>query len=92
LNQNPLAAAGVLIRKFGERIEGGWEIFIPSRMLDELGGNAQIIVEPYFQADGVRLKIFLNKTIEGEWREVTEDGDSGSGCLQHSEADDETPA
>jgi hypothetical protein len=88
INQNPLAALALFIRKFGERIAGGWEIFIPEEKINELGENAQIIVEPDFVRKGFKYKFFLNALIEGEGKV----NDSESGLVQHPKTDDQTPA
>jgi hypothetical protein len=93
MQQDPLAALGLLIRKFGYRIDGGWEVFIPEGVIQELGPNAQIQVEPDWQRKGFKFKVFVNQIVDGTWSEVKEDGsDSSGGPNQLAKTDDQTPA
>jgi hypothetical protein len=68
---------GLLIRKFGYRIDGGWEVFVPEGVLQELGPRAQIQVEPDVQRKGFKFKVFLNTVVDGTWSEVKDDISSG---------------
>jgi hypothetical protein len=68
---------GLLIRKFGYKIDGGYEVFVPERVIQELGPNAQIQVEPDFQRKGFKFRVFLNKVVQGTWSEVKDDISSG---------------
>jgi len=77
MQQDPLAALGLLIRKFGQRIAGGWEIFIPEKAIQELGPHAQIQVEPDAERKGFKFRVFLNTTIQGTWSEVKDDISGG---------------
>lgn len=93
MNQNPLAALGLLIRKFGERIAGGWEIFIPEEKINELGQNAQVVVEPDLVRRGFKYKFFLNALIEGEGKYAEGEGghvDGESGLVQHPKTDEDS--
>ena len=93
MQQDPLAALGLLIRKFGRKIDGGWEIFISQKKVMELGGSAQIQVEPVPARNGFKFKVFFNQTIEGQWSEHKDDvSESGSRPDQPAQADDQTPA
>jgi len=77
MQQDPLAALGLLIRKFGHRIDGGWEVFIPEDVIQGLGPNAQIQVEPDHQRKGFKFKVFVNQVVDGTWSEVKDDISSG---------------
>jgi hypothetical protein len=65
MQQDPLAALGLLIRKFGHRIDGGWEVFVSEKTIRGLGPNAQIQVEPDVQRKGFKFRVFLNQVVEG---------------------------
>ncbi len=82
----------LFIRKFGERIADGWEIFIPEDKINALGDNAQIIVEPDFVRKGFKYKFFLNALIEGEGKLNDSNKDGESGLVQHPKTDDQSPA
>lgn len=71
----------MLIRKFGYKIDGGYEVFIPEDKIQELGPRAQIQVEPDIQRKGFKFRVFLNTVVNGTWTEVKEENgnDSGSG-------------
>lgn len=93
MQQDPLAALGLLIRKFGDKIDGGWEIFIPQDKIMELGLHGQIQVEPIPARNGFKFKVFFNKVVEGTWSEHTDETSEGSGGPhQLAKADDQTPA
>jgi len=81
---------GLLIRKFGYRIDGGWEVFIPEDVIQGLGPNAQIQVEPDIQRKGFKFKVFVNQVVDGTWSEVKDDI-SGGGPDQLAKTD-EPPA
>jgi hypothetical protein len=87
MQQDPLAALGLLIRKFGHRIDGGWEVFISEKAIQELGPRAQIQVEPDAQRKGFKFRVFLNQTIQGTWSEVKDDI-GGSGPNQLTKTDE----
>lgn len=91
MQQNPLAALALFIRKFGEKIDGGWEIFVSAKKLQELGDNAQIQVEPIPARRGFKFKVFFNKTTEGMWGEINDinsNADSSSGPSQLTETNE----
>jgi len=84
---------GLLIRKFGHRIDGGYEVFIPEGVLQDLGSRAQIQVEPDFQRKGFKFRVFLNTIVNGTWSEVKEENGSVSGSRPDQLAKtDEPPA
>ena len=90
MQQDPLAALGLLIRKFGRKIDGGWEIFIPQKKIMELGGGAQIQVEPVPARRGFKFKVLFNTTVDGTCIEVKngDNTDSGSGPNQLAETNE----
>jgi len=93
MQQDPLAALGLLIRKFGNKVDGGWEIFIPQSKIMELGAHAQIQVEPVPERNGFKYRVYVNQIVEGQWSEHKDDvSESGSGPDQLAQADDQTPA
>lgn len=64
---NTLAAAlGLMIRKFGFRCDGGYEIFIPKQTLENIppAGQIQHQVDP--EGKGVYIRYYPNLTIEAE--------------------------
>jgi hypothetical protein len=89
MQQDPLAALGLFIRKFGYKVDGGWEVFIPEGAIQELGSHAQIQVEPDPERKGFKFRVFLNKTIEGTWSEVNDISSGGPDQLAKT---DEPPA
>ena len=93
MQQDPLAALGLLIRKFGYKVDGGWEIFVPEQKLLELGSHANIQVEPVPDRKGFKFRVYFNKTIQGTWSEHKDDvSESGSGPNKLAEKNDEAPA
>lgn len=93
MQQDPLAALGLLIRKFGRKIDGGWEIFISQKKIMELGGHAQIQVEPVPARNGFKFKVYFNQLIEGQWSEHKDETiEGGSGPDQLAQTDDKAPA
>jgi len=90
MQQDPLAALGLLIRKFGYKIDGGYEVFVPERVIQGLGPNAQIQVEPDPQRKGFKFKVFVNQVVDGTWSEVKDD--IGSGGPNQPTKTDEPPS
>jgi len=70
---------GLLIRKFGYKIDGGYEVFIPEDKIQELGPRAQIQVEPVQDNEGrgFKFRVFLNTVVQGMWSEVKDDISGG---------------
>jgi len=90
MQQNPLAALALFIRKFGRRVDGGWEVFVSEKKIRALGDHAQIQVEPVPARRGFKFKVLFNTTVDGTCIEVKngDNTDSGSGPNQLAETNE----
>lgn len=89
----PLMAIAVLIRKFGKRIPGGYEVEVSHLELKDLSPHGALSEVPELDRSVIRWQYYPNNTIEGELtpNSVTpESGNNGStsGLLQHPQTDE----
>jgi hypothetical protein len=78
----------LFIRKFGVKIDGGFELTIPEKWIEYIGANAQVVVVPDPPNHQVKYQLFLNRVVNGEWKHVESKSgpvDGEGGLVQHPE-------
>jgi hypothetical protein len=74
---NPqIAAIAFLVKKFGERIPGGYEVRVTALDLHEMSPHGIFQEVPDINGKGVRWQYFPNVTIDlkpGDWKESAPD-------------------
>ena len=80
-----LRALSLLIRKYGQRIDGGHEVYIPDTVLAVLSPLGQMELQRHSDKPGFCFRYFHNSTVEGKG--TVADG----GCIQPSQTDGQNP-
>lgn len=75
INHNPqLTAIAFLVKKFGEKIEGGFEVRVTAADMLSMSPHGTFQEVPDIDNRGVRWQYFPNVTIDaepGSWKDVT---------------------
>jgi hypothetical protein len=65
MNRNEMAIMAAIIRKYGTRVNGGWEVSLPYNIISDIPTTGTITQQPQTPNAPLRLVYSPNITIEG---------------------------